>query len=316
MIDAQTIQISSEEQWLKERSLDVTSTDIAAIFGLSPYKTAYELYIEKREKQQVITRATERMTWGKRLEASIAHGVAADRAWQIEKMNVYMRDKAKRIGASFDYRIIVADSDVDGPGLLEIKNVDARQYQRKWLDDEAPAHIELQIQHQLLVSGMQWGVVAALVGGNEAQIIRRDVDHDIGRAIEAKVAAFWESVDGAVPPPIDYARDHDVIERLHAASQHGETLDATGNEQIEELAREHGRLGDLIEDLNTKKKACRAHLFDLIGTAERVTGPWGTIAAGQVRPSSGKLITEDMIGQRIGARAGYRQLNVNLKRER
>lgn len=43
------IQITSEAQWLGERKKDITSTEIPALYGLSPYKTEFELFHEKRD---------------------------------------------------------------------------------------------------------------------------------------------------------------------------------------------------------------------------------------------------------------------------
>ena len=143
----ETIQIESREQWLQERTKDVTSTEVSALYGLSPYKTEFELFHEKRDGLVVNIQSNERMRWGNRLEAAIAHGAAEEMGWQIAKLNVYMRDIDARIGSSFDFEI---KSSSQGPGILEIKNVDWLQYQRNWIDDgagniEAPEHIELQI---------------------------------------------------------------------------------------------------------------------------------------------------------------------------
>ena len=54
-----------EQHWLELRTKDLTSTDIAALFGLSPYKTAFELFHEKRDGQVVKLKPNERMKWGK-----------------------------------------------------------------------------------------------------------------------------------------------------------------------------------------------------------------------------------------------------------
>ena len=128
----ETIEIESQEQWLQARTKDVTSTEVSALYGLSPYLSEFELFHQKRDGVVVKIEPNERMRWGNRLEAAIAHGAAEDQGWDISKLNVYMRDADAKIGSSFDFEI---KSKSDGPGILEIKNVDWLQYQKNWIDD-------------------------------------------------------------------------------------------------------------------------------------------------------------------------------------
>ena len=157
-MSAEVITITDRQQWLQERAKDVTSTEVSALFGLSPYKTEFELFHEKRDNAIVAIPENERMKWGNRLESIIAHSAAEDYGWEIAKLNVYMRKPEYRMGSSFDFEIL---SSSDGPGILEIKNVDGIQYAKNWIDDgqgniEAPNHIEMQIQHQMEVADREW----------------------------------------------------------------------------------------------------------------------------------------------------------------
>ena len=68
----EVINTTSEQHWLELRTRDLTSTDVAALFGLSPYKTAFELFHEKRDGQVVKLKPNERMKWGNRFESAIA----------------------------------------------------------------------------------------------------------------------------------------------------------------------------------------------------------------------------------------------------
>lgn len=306
-----TIPITSESEWLAMRAKDITSTEISALFGLSPYKTAFELYHEKREGRVVQIEENTRMKWGRRLESPIAFGVAEDEGWEIEKLDVYMRDEAARIGSSFDFTI---KSSSDGPGILEIKNVDGLQYRNKWLEDEAPEHIELQIQHQMTVSGFKWCALVALVNGNDPKIIYRDYDPDIGKAIAAKANAFWNMVENGTAPSPDYARDAEVISRLYAQTRTGECFDASNDENIASLVQQYHAIGQEISELERRKDAAKARLLEQIGGAEKVIGPWGSISCGMTSGTAPTLITPEMVGQTYGGRKGFRQFRVNLKK--
>ena len=96
---------TSTEEWLELRKRDITSTDVAALFGLSPYKTAFGLWQSKRPEYVEDFEETTRIKWGTRLQDAIAVGVAEDEGWTVRRRNVYSRLPALRLGASFDFEI-------------------------------------------------------------------------------------------------------------------------------------------------------------------------------------------------------------------
>ncbi len=109
----------NETHWLEMRAQDITSTEISALFGISPYMTLFETW--HRHKGNIVSsfEENERSTWGLRLQDSIAKGIAEDEGWKIRRMDEYMRNEKLRAGSSFDF-------DINGKELLEIKNVDGR----------------------------------------------------------------------------------------------------------------------------------------------------------------------------------------------
>ena len=140
----------NQEEWLRLRLRDVTSTEVSALFGLNPYITEFELWHQKKNQEIVNFEIGERGKWGKRLEGIIAAGIAEDEGWRIRRMDEYIRQEEKFMGASFDFEIL------DDEGILEVKNVDSFIFKDGWIVDgdnlEAPPHIELQVQSQLAVS--------------------------------------------------------------------------------------------------------------------------------------------------------------------
>lgn len=317
MIDK--IEIESEEQWLAERAKDVTSTEVSALYGLSPYKTEFELFHEKRDGIRVKFAANERMKWGNRLESAIAHGAAEDQGWQIAKLNVYMRDPMYRIGSSFDFEIL---SSANGKGILEVKNVDRLQYQRGWVDDgegniEAPEHIELQIQHQMEIAGYEWTALVALVGGNEQKIIYRNRDKEIGKDIRAKVAQFWERIATNTPPSPDYSADAEfIIKQLHGTADESVIADATQDPQTEELIRQYIVAAGEYKNMEKVRDSYKAQILERIGKASKVFSSFGTISCGNVSGKAGTLITPEMVGTTIGSSTGYRSFRFTPKKEK
>ena len=305
---------ADEAEWLAMRRQDVTSTETAALFGLSPYTTAFEVWHQKKSGEVVAFNESERMTWGKRLEPTIAAGVAEDQGWTIEPFKTYIRDDSIRMGSSFDFRIIDAEQ---GDGILEIKNVDRQAFAKKWVehpngDIEAPEHIELQVQHQMELSCLNWAVIAALVGGNELKMIHRERDNAVGIAIRHKISEFWRSIENNEPPRPDYERDYDRIVRSN--------LDAVGDEEIDADNDLEDMMFELVEAQAARKNAeaaekiAKAKIMERVGTASKVRASFGTLSCGASQPTKGKLITPDMVGTYVGARQAFRMIRFTPKK--
>ena len=109
--------ITDKQSWLENRLLDVTSTEVSALFDLNPYQTEFELYHQKKDKVVISVPDSERMMWGRNLEDSIALGFAEKYNMKVEQFDVYMRDAETRMGSSFDYKIVSEEE----PMILEIK---------------------------------------------------------------------------------------------------------------------------------------------------------------------------------------------------
>lgn len=311
----QTITPRDRDHWLALRAQDLTSTDVAALFGMSPYKTKFELWNEKRSGTPTPVAQNARMTWGSRLEASIAAGIAEDQGWNIRPFKEYVRDPELRIGSSFDFLIYSPTGDIGHRiAILEIKTVDALAFKNGWTvtDDfiEAPAHIELQVQHQLLVSGLSVAYIGVLIGGNDVRVLRREADHDVHCAIRSEAAAFWDSIANNQAPDPVMPGDAAAVIRMHQFAEPGKLFDARNDATIAAAVAEYARLKREARDLEELADARKAEILQVIGDAERVLASGFTISAGMVAPSPGTLVTPDMVGQYVGARNGYRSFRV------
>lgn len=309
----QKIKITDKQAWLKERLKDITSTEISALYGFSPYLTEYELFHNKKDGVVVELAGNERMEWGTRLENAIAEGAAADAGWKIKKMGVYIRHPS-RIGSSFDYMIKAGhELSAKGVGLLEIKNVDGLVFHKNWIDDgtnvEAPNHIELQIQHQMEVLDCEWCVLVALVGGNRKVVITRLRDREIGADIREKVKAFWQRVDENSPPSADYSKDADfIIDRL--SKNVDANLIAQSDEELDKLINQYKHVSAEADSYETLKKGYKAQILERIGNASKVMSACGCISCGTTKDSTGTLITQEMVGTFVGSRKGYRMFKI------
>lgn len=299
----QTIIPKDKQAWLSLRLQDVTSTEVSALFGLSPYLTELELYHQKKNQEIVDFDIGERGKWGSRLESSIAGGIAEDLGLEIRHMKEYIRIEELRMGASFDYAI-------GDDGILEIKNVDNLVFLNQWeMDDEeknAPPHIEMQVQAQLAISGRKFAYIGALVGGNRVELIKREPDWNIIKKMELKVKEFWHNIENGIEPKPNFSRDAAFISQLYKRSEPDSVLYAKDKPAISLLAVSYQSLGEQIKFLQDSRDEVKARLLVEIGGAEKVFGENFTISAKTTEATRVEAFD----------RKAFRNFRVNFKKEK
>ena len=309
----QVLENLTEAEWLAARNLDITSTEVSALFGLSPYQTVLELWHRKHSQNDVEFNQSERMLWGTRLESAIAEGIAQDKKWIIRPMKEYVRDTELRMGSSFDYSIegFFNSNDPLNPvktkGLLEIKNVDYIQFKNKWGDPEdedveAPPHIELQVQHQLAVSQRTTAFIGVLIGGNTVKVLKRKADKEIIAQIKQKIKEFWASIEANEPPPPEFEKDAAFIAQLYSFAEADKKMEATP--EIEELAEKYKIIQAQEKSIAQAKETIKAQLLMAIGDAEKVKGDKFSISAGMIGPAKVEF-----------ERKGYRNFKVTWRKD-
>jgi len=303
--------ITDKQSWLENRLLDVTSTEVSALFNLNPYMTEFELFHQKREKIVINIDDNERMMWGRRLEDSIALEFAERNKMSVEPFDVYMRNPETRMGSSFDYKITSEKE----PAILEIKNVDGLAYRKNWIEHdeysiEPPEHIALQLQHQLEITGYNLGYIVALVGGNTMKVVRSERDPRIGKLLKGKVENFWERIKLGVPPDIDYTRDAQyIMKNLCNQADAGTVLEA--DEEMDKLVDDYYAINKEYVSLGKTKDTIKAQILERSNNAAKIVSKYGTISCGMSKESKGKLITQEMVGTYQNPRKGYRMFRFN-----
>lgn len=275
----EVLHFENEADWLAARVRDVTSTESSALFGLCPYVSEFELHYRKKNATVVEIPDNARMRWGRRNQRTVADGIAEDYGWKIRALNAYVRDPDLRIGASFDFEIV---SHPNGVGILEIKTVDYAVYKEEWTRDEAPAHIEIQLQHQLDLMDRSWGAIGVLIGGNDARVIERQRDRELGAAIRTKIAEFWKSVVSGSPPEPDLAHDAAFISKLYGYAEPGKVMDARGDVNIAVMCSEYAIASAAEKQAKENKERAHAAILMAMGDNERLIADGYNVTAGIV----------------------------------
>lgn len=215
---AKNILEMSRFEWLQERKKGIGGSDASAILGFNPWKSAFELYIDKTS-DHVEEIDNEAIHWGNVLEDVVAEEFTRRTGKKVRRRNQTFRHK------KYDFMHANIDRDVVGEkALLECKttnvfNVDA------WEGEQIPPAYMCQVQHYMAVLDYEKAYIAVLIGGQKFvwKEIARD-DEFIELMIE-QLSHFWnEHVLKGVPPEIDGSRSASELLNKMYPEDNGETI--------------------------------------------------------------------------------------------
>lgn len=185
------------DAWLKARDKGIGGSDAAVIMGLNPYKSPYQLWMEKTgQVEPPDLSKNQYVYWGMKNEANIADWFQEKTGKKVQRLGTLQNRRHPFLLANVD-RTVVGEN-----AGLEIKTAGVSQY-RKWKDDEIPDAYYCQCLHYMAVTGADYWYIAVLLGGNEAtwKRIERN-EEDIQTIVEAE-EEFWELVQTKTAPPVD-----------------------------------------------------------------------------------------------------------------
>ena len=261
------IPIHSEAEWHALRKAHVGASEVAALFNVQPdyMHGLYGLWSIKAGLVSPPEIDNDRIKWGMRLEAPIANGCAEDQGWKIRKGGYFEDDLCPGLGASPDYIVLPPVEGKQGPGVMEIKNVDAMIHHSKWANGHPPLHIILQLQQQLAATGYQWGVVCELIGGNTLSLYHYDVHPKLIRKIRQKINAFWQSVHDKKPPPMDDSPlNGEILKTIYSPSSR-EIVDFSSDNELPGLCQSYKETNEKIKQLKKESNQLKNSIMDKMG---------------------------------------------------
>ncbi len=213
----------SYEDWLQYRRLGIGGSDIAAICGLSKWRTPMHVYLEKlgEAPEEVKSEAAE---WGTRLEPLIAEKFAQEHPdWAIlEKKVMYCHPEHEWALANMDRLIICPKR---GRGILEIKT--ANEYlKQEWDNGNIPDYYYVQLQWYMYIMNLDFGYFATLIGGNKYREFEVYRDEELIAQIVRLAEDFWHHyVLMRHCPPVDGSDAcSKLLSRLYPKAQHATAL--------------------------------------------------------------------------------------------
>lgn len=203
MVTAPPVNATTREEWLRRRSSFVGGSEVAALFGLSPRKSAFALWAEKSGYVMPPDLSNDPFVKrGRRLEQFVADDYAESAGHDVVNLGefaTFVDEQEPHLAATLDRRIDNAGE--RGHGALECKT--AHAFLAHAWDDGAPLPYQLQLQAQLACTGWSWGVLACLIAGDDFRYYEYERHDALIAVMREKVAAFWKCVESGSPPEPD-----------------------------------------------------------------------------------------------------------------
>lgn len=215
------------DEWLEVRKNGIGSSDAAAAVGLNPYKSQLELWMDKTGRGEALPQVDPHdedspLYWGNILEPIVAAHYSKRTGNRVRKINAVLQhpdsDKA--------WMLANIDREVTGAGdvqILECKTAGINGA-RLWKEG-VPEYVQLQVHHQLAVTGKQAADVAVLLGGQHLEIHRIERDEVLIRNLIQLEREFWHFVETDTPPPADGSESADLALRCLYPQDSGTAID-------------------------------------------------------------------------------------------
>ncbi|MBR8316091.1 YqaJ viral recombinase family protein [Burkholderia dolosa] len=275
----------SRDDWLAVRRTGIGGSDAAAAVGLNPYMSALELWLDKTGRAEGLPRpdpadTTSPTYWGTLLEPIVAAVYTQQTGNKVRKVNAVLRHPSIAWMLANIDREVVGAPDVQ---ILECKT--AGEHGTRLWRDGVPEYIQLQVQHQLAVTGKTAAHVAVLLCGQALEVhrIERD-DALIGWLIELE-QRFWRYVESDTPPPADGSESADRALR-HLYPGNGETIDFSNDRVLSSVFADLVAVRAEIETRQQLEAQFKQTLQQAMGDATRAVFETGSVSFKRSKDSS------------------------------
>lgn len=256
------VQTVSHQDVVTNRHEYIGGSDIAAIMGMSRWKTPLKLWAEKTLKLPAPDLSNvEAVEMGTELEQFVAD--------MFTKRTGKAVRKAPKVYQHPEYPYMVAHIDRLVTGTDELLECKTASFFKKdeWENDEIPQEYILQVIWYLGITGRKVGHIAVLIGGQSFKYKQIEFDQELFDQMVEAAKEFWNKVQNDEPPAI-MADDDDTLKELYAINS--ETMielmptDEEKAEAVEtfetavahrqELSSQKTAIEEEIKELDTKIK--------------------------------------------------------------
>lgn len=266
---------------MDDRKGYIGGSDIAAILGLSRWKTPLQVWAEKTGNiipEDISGKLHIRL--GNKLEQTVCDLFEEETGKKVEKRDEpLIHPKHDFIRGRID-RAVVGER-----AILEAKTTSPWNA-RAWEGEEIPQEYILQTMFYMELAGSDRGYIACLVGNQNFHVRTIERDEKMQKEMIQKAVEFWKNyIEPKVMPTMITSRDADTIYNLYPLAEQGDPikLDDTANALIDTLMAQKEDSASLTAQIEKTQNEIRALLCDNAeGITDRFRITWKNQATNRV----------------------------------
>lgn len=268
----------SRDEWLEVRKHGIGSSDAAAAVGLNPYKSQLELWMEKTGRDTDLpkpdpTDTTAPVYWGTLLEPIVAASYTQQTGRKVRKVNAVLQHPDRPWMLANIDREVVGASDVQ---ILECKT--AGEFGARHWGDGVPEYVQLQVQHQLAVTGKQAADVAVLLCGQQLKVHRIERDDSLIAKLMLLQERFWHYVTTDTPPPTDGSDSSATALQYLYPRDNGKQLDFSQDSQMSALFTDLQDARSQVDKYKQLEEQYKQQIQQAMGDASKAAFETGSVS--------------------------------------
>jgi putative phage-type endonuclease len=274
------------EEWLKLRKAGIGGSDAAAAVGLNPYQSQLELWLDKTGRDAGLAKpdphdTSEPVYWGSLLEPIVAAAYTQQTGRRVRKVNAVLQHPTiPFMLANIDREIV----GVPAVQILECKT--AGEFGARLWRDGVPEYVQLQVQHQLAVTGKRAADVAVLLCGQRLEVHRIERDDELIARLIPLEAQFWQYVMNDTPPPADGSESSDRALR-HLYPGNAGMVDFTDDRRMSQTFADLVAIRAEIEMREQQEALLKQTIQHEMGDASRALFETGEVSFKRSKDSDG-----------------------------
>lgn len=256
-------------EWLKQRSVGIGGSEIAAILGENHWNSPRQIWMSKvgmfddKPPQQ-----SEAARWGNLLETVVADEWALRNGAKYIHIPVILQDDNRPyLLANIDGFTLNNDG-TKITGILEVKTTSAYNNDQ-WEHGPVPFHYVCQTNWYCGITGLNTYTIICLVGGQKLYGYELPADAALFAREVAAADDFWNNYVVPCKEPPATAVDKDLIAREEAAAEQTpeEQPKILEDDESERLVDSYIQLRSKVKALNDVKDAVYAQIKILLGNS-------------------------------------------------
>lgn len=245
--------VQGSPEWHAHRARYRNASETAAVMGVSPWQTPYQLWLLRTGRIQP------------EVTAAMAHGTAMEPQARMAYEALTNHVMQPLVLVEGEYSASLDGMSFDGSLIVEIKCPFRGRQSSLWKAVEGgtvPEYYGWQVEHQLMVSGASMAHLYVF-DGTEGRLIEIAPRPERWKSIQGAWDGFMHCIKTDTPPPLT---DRDKVVRKDADWQ-------AAAEVYLDLKREVDRLGELLDEAKEKLVKLASHPSES-GAGVTVTRFW------------------------------------------